>query len=51
MAMDDGVHGENCDLLRRRMKWELGKVLSLPTGDDKKEWILSEDLKRLIELT
>jgi predicted TIM-barrel fold metal-dependent hydrolase len=33
------------------MKWELEKVLSLPIGDDKKEWILSRNLKRLIELT
>jgi hypothetical protein len=24
------------------MKWELEKVLSLPIGDDKKEWILIE---------
>jgi predicted TIM-barrel fold metal-dependent hydrolase len=30
------------------MKWELEKVLSLPIGDDKKEWILSKNLKRLI---
>jgi len=27
------------------MKWELEKVLSLPIGDDKKEWILSKNLK------
>ena len=33
------------------MKWELEKVLSLPIGDDKKEWILSNNLKRLIGLT
>jgi predicted TIM-barrel fold metal-dependent hydrolase len=33
------------------MKWELEKVLSLPIGDDKKEWILSKNLKRLIGLT
>ena len=32
------------------MKWELEKVLSLPIGDDKKEWILSKNLKRLIGL-
>ena len=30
------------------MKWELEKVLSLPIGDEKKEWILSKNLKRLI---
>ncbi|OGP94890.1 MAG: hypothetical protein A2157_01865 [Deltaproteobacteria bacterium RBG_16_47_11] len=33
------------------MKQELEKVLSLPIGDDKKEWILSKNLKRLIGLT
>ena len=32
------------------MKWELEKVLSLPISDDKKEWILSKNLKRLISL-
>ena len=32
------------------MKWELEKVLSLPIGDDIKEWILSKNLKRLIGL-
>jgi hypothetical protein len=32
------------------MKWELEKVLSLRIGDDKKEWILSKNLKRLIRL-
>lgn len=32
------------------MKWELEKVLSLPIGDDKKEWILSKNLKRLTGL-
>jgi len=32
------------------MKWELEKVFSLPIGDDKKEWILSKNLKRLIRL-
>ena len=32
------------------MKWELEKILSLPIGDDKKEWILSRNLKRLIRL-
>jgi uncharacterized protein len=30
------------------MKWELEKVLSLPIGDDKKDWILSNNLKSLI---
>jgi len=33
------------------MKRELEKVLSLPIGDDKKERILSKNLKRLIGLT
>jgi predicted TIM-barrel fold metal-dependent hydrolase len=33
------------------MKWELEKVLSLPIGDDKKELILSKNLRRLIGLT
>jgi predicted TIM-barrel fold metal-dependent hydrolase len=33
------------------MKWELEKVLSLPISDDKKEWILSKNLKRLIGWT
>ena len=33
------------------MKWELEKVISLPIDDDKKEWILSKNLKRLIRLT
>jgi uncharacterized protein len=32
------------------MKLELEKILSLPIGDDKKEWILSKNLKRLIRL-
>ncbi len=32
------------------MKSELEKVLSLPIGDDKKEWVLSKNLKRLIGL-
>jgi hypothetical protein len=32
------------------MKWELEKVLSLPIGGDKREWILSKNLKRLIRL-
>ena len=32
------------------MKWELEKVLSLPIGDDKKELILSKNLRRLIGL-
>jgi hypothetical protein len=30
------------------MKWELEKVLSSPIGDEKKEWILSKNLRRLI---
>jgi predicted TIM-barrel fold metal-dependent hydrolase len=33
------------------MKWELEKVISLPIGDDKREWIFSKNLKRLIGLT
>jgi predicted TIM-barrel fold metal-dependent hydrolase len=33
------------------MKWELEKVLSLPIEDDKKEWILSKNLRRLIGLS
>jgi uncharacterized protein len=33
------------------MKWELEKILSLPIGDDKKEWILSKNLRRLIGLS
>ena len=33
------------------MKWELEKVLSLPVGDEKKEWILSKNSKRLIGLS
>ena len=33
------------------MKWELEKVLSLTIGDDKKEWILSKNLKRLTGLS
>jgi len=33
------------------MKWELEKVLSLPIGDDKREWIFSKNLRRLIGLT
>jgi predicted TIM-barrel fold metal-dependent hydrolase len=32
------------------MKSELEKILSLPIGDDQKEWILSKNLKRLIRL-
>jgi predicted TIM-barrel fold metal-dependent hydrolase len=32
------------------MKWELEKVLSLRIGDEKKDWILSKNLKRLIRL-
>jgi hypothetical protein len=27
------------------MKWESEKILSLPIGDEKKEWILSKNLK------
>jgi uncharacterized protein len=38
------------DVLFGTMKWELEKVLSLSIGDDKKEWILCENLKRLIRL-
>ena len=30
------------------MKRELEKILSLPLGDDEKDWILSKNLKRLI---
>jgi len=33
------------------MKWELEKVLSLPIGDDKKEWIFYKNIKKLIRLT
>jgi len=33
------------------MKWELEKILSLPIEDEKKEWILCKNLKRLIGLT
>ena len=32
------------------MKWELKKVLSLSIADDKKEWIFSKNLKKLIRL-
>jgi predicted TIM-barrel fold metal-dependent hydrolase len=32
------------------MKWELEKILSLRIHDDKKEWILSKNLKRIIGL-
>jgi hypothetical protein len=32
------------------MKWELEKVLSMRIRDEKKEWILSKNLKRLIGL-
>ena len=32
------------------MKRELEKILSLPIGDDDKEWILSKNLKRLMTL-
>ncbi len=31
------------------MKRELEKILSLPIGDDEKEWILSKNLRRLIQ--
>jgi len=31
------------------MKWELEKVLSLPIGDDKKEWILFKNIKRCLD--
>jgi len=31
------------------MKRELEKILSLPIGDDGKEWILCNHLKRLIQ--
>jgi hypothetical protein len=30
------------------MKWELEKVLFLPIGDEKKEWMPSKNLKKLI---
>jgi hypothetical protein len=30
------------------MKWELGKIFSLPMAGEKKEWIFSKNLKRLI---
>jgi len=33
------------------MKWELEKVLSLRIGDDKKEWIVYKNLKRLTGFT
>jgi len=33
------------------MKWELEKVLSLPIVHEKKEWVLSKNLKRLIGLS
>ena len=33
------------------MEWELEKVLSLAIGDDKKEWVLSKNLRKLIGLT
>ena len=45
------VSGRRRACTRRRMKWGLEKVLSLPIGDDKREWILSKNLKRLIRLT
>lgn len=34
-----------------KMKWESEKVLSLPIGDNKMEWILSKNLRNLIRLT
>jgi hypothetical protein len=37
--------------LRRRMKWELEEVLSLPIGDKKKEWMLSKNLTNLVGWT
>jgi hypothetical protein len=44
------LHSQRRSLLRRRMKWESEKVLSMRIGDDKKEWILSKNLKGLIGL-
>jgi len=38
-------------LLRRRIKMGIGKILSLPIGDEKKVWVLSKNLKKLIGLT
>jgi predicted TIM-barrel fold metal-dependent hydrolase len=32
------------------MEWELEEILSLPIGDEKKDWILSENLRRLVGL-
>jgi predicted TIM-barrel fold metal-dependent hydrolase len=32
------------------MKWELEKILSLPIHEEKRDWILSKNLKRLIKL-
>jgi hypothetical protein len=29
----------------------IGKILSLPIGDEKKVWVLSKNLKKLIGLT
>jgi hypothetical protein len=29
----------------------IGKILSLPIGDEKKAWVLSKTLKKLIGLT
>jgi hypothetical protein len=37
------------DIPFRMMKQELEKIFSLPIGDDWKEWILSKNLKRLIQ--
>jgi uncharacterized protein len=39
------------DIPFRTMEWELEKILSLPISDDKKEWILCKNLKRLIGWT
>jgi predicted TIM-barrel fold metal-dependent hydrolase len=32
------------------MKWELEKILSLPIGEEEREWVLSKNLKRLTGL-
>ncbi len=32
------------------MKWELEKILSLPISEEKRDWILSKNLKRLVKL-
>jgi predicted TIM-barrel fold metal-dependent hydrolase len=31
------------------MKWELEKILSLPISEEKRDWILSKNLKRLVK--